>query len=98
MKLFLQINNRGIDEHWHPECYMIYKFWNVRIYPTIYDGVRGRVPKQIAKPQNAVSEQQIYQVWTVLSSFEESTATCISDMLLQVSGGHYLDGLRQAER
>ncbi|KAI8324363.1 RhoGAP-domain-containing protein [Martensiomyces pterosporus] len=98
MKLFLQINNRGIDEHWHPECYMIYKFWNVRIFPGIYAGVRGRVAKQLLKPQNAVSEQQIYQVWTVLSSFEESTATCISDMLLQVSGGHYLEGLRQAER
>ncbi|KAI9506346.1 hypothetical protein BX070DRAFT_187531 [Coemansia spiralis] len=98
MKLFLQMNHRGVEEHWHPECYMIYKFWNVRICPSMYAGGRGRVNKQLLKPQNAVSEQQIYQIWTVLSSFEESTAACISDMLLQVSGGHYLEGLRQAER
>ncbi|KAJ2213056.1 Rho-type GTPase activating protein Rga1, partial [Coemansia sp. RSA 518] len=98
MKLFLQMNHRGVEEHWHPECYMIYKFWNVRICPSMYAGARGRVNKQLLKPQNAVSEQQIYQIWTVLSSFEESTAACISDMLLQVSGGHYLEGLRQAER
>ncbi|KAJ1935159.1 Rho-type GTPase activating protein Rga1, partial [Kickxella alabastrina] len=98
MKLFLQMSNRGVEEHWHPECYMIYKFWNVRICPSMYVGARGRVNKQLLKPHNFVSEQQIYQIWTVLSSFEESTAACISDMLLQVSGGHYLEGLRQAER
>ncbi|KAJ1667879.1 Rho-type GTPase activating protein Rga1 [Coemansia sp. RSA 1646] len=98
MKLFLQMSHRGDEEHWHPECYMIYKFWNVRICPSMYAGGRGRVNKQLLKPQNAVSEQQIYQIWTVLSSFEESTAACISDMLLQVSGGRYLEGLRQAER
>ncbi|KAJ2398237.1 Rho-type GTPase activating protein Rga1, partial [Coemansia sp. RSA 2603] len=98
MKLFLQMSHKGVEEHWHPECYMIYKFWNVRICPSMYAGARGRVNKQLLKPQNAVSEQQIYQIWTVLSSFEESTAACISDMLLQVSGGHYLEGLRQAER
>ncbi|KAJ1740755.1 Rho-type GTPase activating protein Rga1 [Coemansia sp. RSA 989] len=98
MKLFLQMNHRGVEEHWHPECYMIYKFWNVRISPSMYAGGRGRVNKQLLRPQNAVSEQQIYQIWTVLSSFEESTAACISDMLLQVSGGRYLEGLRQAER
>ncbi|KAJ2523424.1 Rho-type GTPase activating protein Rga1 [Coemansia sp. RSA 1939] len=98
MKLFLQMSHRGAEEHWHPECYMIYKFWNVRICPSMYAGGRGRVNKQLLKSQNAVSEQQIYQIWTVLSSFEESTAACISDMLLQVSGGRYLEGLRQAER
>ncbi|KAJ2793581.1 Rho-type GTPase activating protein Rga1, partial [Coemansia guatemalensis] len=92
------MNHRGAEEHWHPECYMIYKFWNVRIFPSMYVGGRGRVNKQLLGSQNAVSEQQIYQIWTVLSSFEESTAACISDMLLQVSGGHYLEGLRQAER
>ncbi|KAJ2721294.1 Rho-type GTPase activating protein Rga1 [Coemansia sp. Benny D115] len=98
MKLYLQMSQRGVEEFWHPECYMIYKFWNVRVCPSMYAGARGRVNKQLLRPQNAVSEQQIYQIWTVLSSFEESTAACISDMLLQVSGGHYLEGLRQAER
>lgn len=97
MKLFLQMSHRGMEEHWHPECYMIYKFWNVRISPN--NAIYGnRTSRQLLKRQNAVSEQQIYQIWTVLSSFEESTATCISDMLLQVSGGHYLEALRQAER
>ncbi|KAJ2322909.1 Rho-type GTPase activating protein Rga1, partial [Coemansia sp. RSA 2681] len=53
MKLFLQMSHRGVEEHWHPECYMIYKFWNVRICPSMYAGGRGRVNKQLLKPQNA---------------------------------------------
>ena len=35
---------------------------------------------------------------SVLSAFEESSAACISDMLRQVSNGHYLDAIRMAEK
>ena len=34
----------------------------------------------------------------MLSAFEESSAACISDMLRQVMGGHYLDAIRMAEK
>lgn len=35
---------------------------------------------------------------SVLSSFEESSASCISDMLRHVSDGQYLDAIRNAEK
>jgi hypothetical protein len=43
-------------------------------------------------------EQKVYRIWTHLSSFEESSAACISDMLRHVSAGNYLDAIRMAEK
>lgn len=43
-------------------------------------------------------EAQVYRIWTVLSTFEESSAACISEMLRHVSNGHYFDGVRMAEK
>ncbi|GAA5989573.1 hypothetical protein JCM10908_000535 [Rhodotorula pacifica] len=34
LKQFVEINRNSIDEHWHPECYMIHKFWNIKLAPT----------------------------------------------------------------
>ncbi|KZS94533.1 hypothetical protein SISNIDRAFT_453465 [Sistotremastrum niveocremeum HHB9708] len=31
LKQFVEINRNGQDEVWHPECYMINKFWNIRL-------------------------------------------------------------------
>lgn len=41
-------------------------------------------------------EEKVYQIWTVLSAFEESAAACISDMLLHVSNGAYVEGVKMA--
>lgn len=43
-------------------------------------------------------EEKVYRIWSVLSSFEESSAACISDMLLHVSNGAYIDGVFVAEK
>lgn len=48
--------------------------------------------------EQRVMEEKVYQIWTVLSAFEESSAACISDMLLHVSNGAYVEGVRMAER
>lgn len=39
LKQFVEINRNNNDEHWHPECYMIHKFWNIKLCPT------GSTPK-----------------------------------------------------
>ncbi|PVU89756.1 hypothetical protein BB559_002654 [Furculomyces boomerangus] len=96
MKLYLQIYSQGLEERWHPECYMIHKFWNVKICPQS-PTVKENYLKATENGR-LIREPQIYQIWTILSSFEESTAACISDMLLQVSNSLYIEGLRQAER
>ncbi|SCV74044.1 BQ2448_6476 [Microbotryum intermedium] len=31
LKQFVEINRNSVDEHWHPECYMINKFWNIKL-------------------------------------------------------------------
>jgi hypothetical protein len=43
-------------------------------------------------------EEKVYRIWSVLSTFEESSAACISDMLLHVSNGAYMDGVLVAKK
>ncbi|KAK2463687.1 hypothetical protein APHAL10511_004438 [Amanita phalloides] len=113
LKQFVEINRNSRDECWHPECYMINKFWNVKVYsrrPTSMISVdaEGEPPAYVPEEQRETPaslrekqvrmEQQVYRIWTVLSAFEESSAACISDMLRQVSNGQYLDAIRMAEK
>ncbi|KAF9269024.1 RhoGAP-domain-containing protein [Marasmius fiardii PR-910] len=112
LKQFVEINRNQRDECWHPECYMINKFWNVKVVsrrPTSIDaGDQEGEPHYVEEEQKETPtslkekqirmEQQVYRIWTVLSAFEESSAACISDMLRQVSSGQYLDAIRMAEK
>ncbi|KAJ7583291.1 LIM domain-containing protein [Mycena floridula] len=113
LKQFVEINRNMRDECWHPECYMINKFWNVKVVsrrptssaslageaedPAYVEEERIETPTTL-KDKQVRMEQQVYRIWTVLSAFEESSAACISDMLRQVSNGQYLDAIRMAEK
>ncbi|TFK51741.1 hypothetical protein OE88DRAFT_1464684 [Heliocybe sulcata] len=114
LKQFVEINRNMRDECWHPECYMINKFWNVKIVSRRSVNSIEQAEGQELEPawaeeerrETATSlrekqvrmEQQVYRIWTVLSAFEESSAACISDMLRQVSNGQYLEAIRMAEK
>jgi hypothetical protein len=106
LKQFVEIFRNGQNQHWHPECYMIHKFWNVRlassqdsedkqrqIEDTTDEEGRNRV-----KEEEERMEEKVYRIWSVLSTFEESSAACISDMLLHVSNGAYVDGVLVAKK
>lgn len=105
LKQFVEIFRNGQNQHWHPECYMIHKFWNVRLAPAgqllerpeldteATDEDRDRV-----RQEEDVMEEKVYKIWSILSAFEESSAACISDMLLHVSNGAYVDGVVVARR
>lgn len=54
-----------------------------------------KTPAELKQAQQQM-EEKVYQIWTVLSAFEESSAGCISDMLLHVSNGAYYDGVQMA--
>ncbi|KAL1919216.1 uncharacterized protein VTP21DRAFT_1908 [Calcarisporiella thermophila] len=102
LKQFVEINRNNVDEHWHPECYMIHKFWNVKLAPPgtpvdTREVLMKLSPEELKKRQRAV-EDKVYQIWTVLSAFEESSAACISDMLLHVSNGGYVEGVQMADK
>ncbi|KAJ2982295.1 hypothetical protein NUW58_g6475 [Xylaria curta] len=103
LKQFVEIYRNGQNQHWHPECYMIHKFWNVRLAPS--DGTEEQHPeaadpesRELVRQKEEVMEDKVYRIWSVLSTFEESSAACISDMLLHVSNGSYTDGVFVAKR
>jgi hypothetical protein len=54
-------------------------------------------PAQAREAEIAL-ETKITRIWTLLSAFEESSAACISDMLLHVSNGAYIEGSLMAAK
>lgn len=106
LKQFVEIFRGGYNQHWHPECYMIHKFWNVRLAfddewdETTPDLGVDATPQERAtvREMEEQMEEKVYKIWRVLATFEESSAGCISDMLLHVSNGAFIDGVFVASR
>ncbi|KAI9321493.1 hypothetical protein BX666DRAFT_2023622 [Dichotomocladium elegans] len=105
LKQYVESDRSGMTEQWHPECYMIHKYWNVKVAdPKVRDTdvsiVQDFVPSNEAEliERQRVTEEKVYRIWTVLSAFEESSAVCISEMLLHVSNGAYVEGICLSER
>jgi hypothetical protein len=103
LKQFVEIFRNGQNQHWHPECYMIHKFWNVRLAASSGkdNPLSGPDDPETRNAIRALEEQmedKVYRIWSVLSTFEESSAACISDMLLHVSNGAYVDGVLVAKK
>ncbi|KAM3086822.1 Rho-type GTPase activating protein Rga1 [Clarireedia jacksonii] len=106
LKQFVEIFRNGQNQHWHPECYMIHKFWNVRlaspqdvqeVVPQMEDDMNEEGRNAVRMEEERM-EEKVYRIWSVLSTFEESSAACISDMLLHVSNGAYMDGVMVAKK
>ncbi|KAJ5273667.1 hypothetical protein N7478_008792 [Penicillium angulare] len=105
LKQFVEIFRNGQNQHWHPECYMIHKFWNVRLSPAgepwetpPFDEDVSTEERERIRQEEDTMEEKVYNIWSTLSTFEESSAACISDMLLHVSNGVYIDGVLVAKR
>lgn len=105
LKQFVEIFRNGQNQHWHPECYMIHKFWNVRLAPSGQESERPELDvdatneeRHFVKEEEERMEEKVYRIWSILSTFEESSAACISDMLLHVSNGAYIDGVLVAKK
>ncbi|MCJ1470246.1 hypothetical protein MMC07_008891 [Pseudocyphellaria aurata] len=106
LKQFVEIFRNGENQHWHPECYMIHKFWNVRLAlsgtdtaeKVLYDEQPTEEKRLMVREEEDLMESKVYRIWSVLSTFEESSAACISDMLLHVSNGAYVDGVLVAKK
>ena len=101
----MEVFRSGEDQHWHPECYMIHKFWNVRLAPLNDDSISSKdncnesvLSGEEVLQREKGTEARVYSIWSVLSAFEESSAACISDMLLHVSNGAYAEGALIAQK
>lgn len=109
VKQFVELFKGGRNQQWHPECYMVFKFWNVSMTA---DSVG--LPEKLSIAYNASNidqidpsdllmiEQQIenavMKCWMILSGFEEIAAACISEMLLCACTGKREDGLAMTGR
>ncbi|KAL7326175.1 Rho-type GTPase activating protein Rga1 [Mucor circinelloides] len=105
LKQYVEIERNDLVDHWHPECYMIQKFWSVKIaHPTLKESdpiipreYKPQSPLELLKTQKEM-EEKVISIWSVLSAFEESSAVCISEMLLHVSNGAYIESICLSER
>lgn len=85
---------------------MIHKYWNVRLHaqgqPVLerlsVDGDASSIERRRVRGEEEKVEEKVEWIWRTLSSYEEKSATCISDMLLHVSNGAYVDGVMSAKR
>lgn len=109
VKQFVELFKGGRNQQWHPECYMVFKFWNVSMTAECVG-----LPEKLGIDYNAsnvdsiepndllVVEQQIetsvMKCWMILSGFEEITASCISEMLLCACTGKRNDGVSMTGR
>jgi len=92
---------------------MIHKYWTVRLFqgdtelpPKNNDNgqlrlneaeVTAEMRRSVKEGEESVEEKVLW-IWRTLSQFEEKSATCISDMLLHVSNGAYMDGVMAAKK
>lgn len=105
VKQFVELFKGGKNQQWHPECYMVYKFWNVSVTP---DSVglqeklhitnkdlltEGEIDPEILLKVEQQIESVVVNCWLVLSGFEELSASCISEMLLCACTGKRTNGL-----
>lgn len=88
LKQYVELHRGDIDQQWHPECFMVHKFWNVDI--TIeYTGLGINSLDEVRNSENSSRllmaenflEKLTVDIWCTLSEFEESCACCISEML-----------------
>jgi hypothetical protein len=85
---------------------MIQKFWNVKLARPdqntaprpLHDSDATAEERALVREEEDRMEEKVFKIWRVLSTFEELSAACISDMLLHVSNGAYVDGVIVANR
>ncbi|CAI5755806.1 unnamed protein product [Candida verbasci] len=107
VKQFVELYKGGRNQNWHPECYMVHKFWNVNITPDaiglqklynlsneeLMNPIELNIDSNLLLQIEQHIEDIVMKCWMTLSGFEEITATCISDMLLNASTGNKYQGL-----
>ncbi|WFD35793.1 Rho-type GTPase activating protein Rga1 [Malassezia cuniculi] len=63
LKQFVEINRNNANEHWHPECYMIHRFWKIKLQlpPSHREPVDDVLPMPGALSPLAAGSQRIGQ-------------------------------------
>jgi hypothetical protein len=96
LEQFVEVERKGTLQQWHPTCYMIHKHWAVRMKPVTCGRLEYAAAGWIDKFGTPIGlsdfEQildsvsyDIHRIWSVFSTFEETYAEHISDMLKALS-------------
>lgn len=83
---------------------MINKYWNVQLHSPNKNAPAqpvAKLPEQEATDEARKAlrdgeerlEEKVLWIWRTLSTFEERSAQCISDMLVNASNGAYMEGI-----
>ncbi|KAI9024038.1 hypothetical protein DFJ74DRAFT_62185 [Hyaloraphidium curvatum] len=101
LRRFIEVNrNEGAVEHWHLNCYTIYQSWSARLVPKgipISESEQPASEDLLAEQQKAM-EHRTSRIISVLASFEESAADCISQTLQLAANNNPNECLSQAAR
>ncbi|KAI9349585.1 hypothetical protein BDR26DRAFT_630016 [Obelidium mucronatum] len=98
LKKFVEMKKEGVLYQWHPQCYMIYKLWRVKA-----NFQHGNTAIDEANPEAEISRQavtlaKVDKIISVVSTFEDSSANVIGDMMSHHSSRRFaevcLDGYR----
>ena len=104
LKQYVEMHRGGSEQQWHPECFMIHKFWGVDVTVDCTGEVQGVAESgkgektdtptpQALLAMEAALEKMTISIWVTLSEFEEACATCISDMLHAATVSNKMQGL-----
>ncbi|KAJ3208078.1 hypothetical protein HK099_000135, partial [Clydaea vesicula] len=99
LKNFVEMNRDETVEQWHPECYIIFKLWNVKIASSklaLTNSNSTEVSQEVNRHKNTADKA--CKILHVLSAFEESSAECIQEMLIHFSNQNLQQGIIQAEK
>ncbi|KAG7811717.1 hypothetical protein KL921_001983 [Ogataea angusta] len=105
LKQYVELYRGGREQQWHPECFMVHKFWGVDVTAECVgmseqgaktlsntEAKKSLTPRELFDLEKKL-ERMTMSIWLTLSEFEEGCASCISDMLHCASTGNQLGGL-----
>ncbi|TID28650.1 hypothetical protein CANINC_002354 [Pichia inconspicua] len=103
LKQYVEIYRGGVQQQWHPECFMVHKFWNVDVtVDALGLGINSideveSDPDKLYKVETELEKLSIL-IWLTLSEFEESSASLISDMLYATTTNNKSRGILCASK
>lgn len=104
LKQFVETYRGGKKQQWHPECYMIFKFWSVKITDPKAEEMsilrrRLAASSDPTKPLDSSAaeviaheemvDKQTLKTWTTVCGFEESCAREISELVQNAVKGDF---------
>ncbi|MCJ1393744.1 hypothetical protein MMC18_006620 [Xylographa bjoerkii] len=86
MKQFIEISQTGIKEYWHNECYMLNKFWKIKLATSkdpCWEPSSFIVTKQSQaelRNKGAIMKEKATSTWSILTNFQDTAVEVINSI------------------